>query len=70
MCLITTAPASGKRAGDRQRTVQIHQVVVGQLLAVELAGADQIGTARAAVGIQRRLLMRVLAVAQNGLALQ
>ncbi len=41
--------------------VQIHQVVVGKLLALELLGA---GDSAAAVRIQRGLLMRILAVPQ------
>ena len=41
--------------------VQIHQVVVGELLALQLLGARD---AALAAGIERGLLMRILAVAQ------
>ena len=42
--------------------VQIHEIVVGQFLPVQLAGAAYAVTARA---VQRRLLVRVLSVAQQ-----
>ena len=49
LCLITATAGRGKRADDRQRAVEIEQVVVRQFFAVELLGADE----RVRAGVRR-----------------
>ena len=48
-----------------ERGVGVGDVVVGQLLALQLAGARDRARSRIALHIERGLLMRVLAVAQR-----
>ena len=55
-------------AGDLQGAVQVEVVVVGEFLAVKLDGGDQVRPTRFGLGVQGRLLVRVLAVAEHGLA--
>ena len=63
--MMTTAAGSAKLADDRQGAVQVQQVVVGKLLAVELPGGDHAGAGGVGPGVEGRLLVRVLAVAQH-----
>ena len=65
---MTTARRLGELADDRQRAVEIQEIVVRKLLAVKLMGRDQIRTRRAGPGVESPALVRILAVAQRRLA--
>ena len=60
----------GKLAHDRQRAIEVQQVVVRKLLAVELPGGDHAGAGAVGPGVEGRLLVRVLAVPQHRLPRQ
>ena len=57
-------------ADDRQRAVEIQQIVVRKLFAVKLVRRDEIRSAARRAGIQGPALVRVFAVAQRHLAPQ
>ncbi len=61
--MMTTA-GSVELACELPAGVEIDEVVVGELLALQLPGARDAGAR--AVGVERRLLVRVFAVAQDG----
>ena len=68
LCLMTDAAGSRERPHDGQRAVEIEQVVVRQLFAVQLLGGQHADAAAARRDIDGALLMRVFAVAQLGLS--
>ena len=54
-----------QRSDNRQRRIQIQQIVVRQFLAVQLPRGNQIRSSRRRQRIHCTLLMRILAVAQH-----
>ena len=54
----------GELADDRQGAVEIEEIVVGKLLAVQLPRGDHVGPVAVGPGIEGRLLMGILAVAE------
>ena len=60
----------GELADDGQGAVQVQEVVVGKLFAVELLGRNDRGAARPGIAVQSRLLVRILAIAEHDLASQ
>ena len=65
LCLMMAAAGSANSAHEPQRRVEVEQVVVRQLLALQHLGARQRRAGRAVDGVEGRLLVRVLAVAQR-----
>ena len=60
----------GELADNRQALSRSEQVVVGKLFAVQLPGDGYAGAAAVGPGVERRLLVRILAVAEHHFARQ